>query len=110
MVKFIKGQTTGTVMLTMISGHNLRAADGGYYSDPYCIVEFHSTDGTARRYSSAVIKRTLAPEWGESFTVPVDEHTNTVRAVATGLIPSSIGASPPSRLDVPKVERAPGGA
>lgn len=53
--------------MTLLSGHDLRAADKGGKSDPFAIFTLNEE----RVYKSQVKKKTLDPEWDEVFVLSV---------------------------------------
>eukprot|EP00339_Tiarina_fusa_P004927 CAMPEP_0117026930 /NCGR_PEP_ID=MMETSP0472-20121206/19743_1 /TAXON_ID=693140 ORGANISM="Tiarina fusus, Strain LIS" /NCGR_SAMPLE_ID=MMETSP0472 /ASSEMBLY_ACC=CAM_ASM_000603 /LENGTH=482 /DNA_ID=CAMNT_0004734057 /DNA_START=39 /DNA_END=1487 /DNA_ORIENTATION=+ len=55
------------IAVRAIAGRNLVAADSNGFSDPYLII----TAGKEKR-KTQFIKKTLNPEWNESFNIPVN--------------------------------------
>lgn len=56
-----------TVQVTLIEARNLKAMDRGGTSDPYCRVRV----GSKQVFKTRHIKKTLQPDWNESFTTKV---------------------------------------
>jgi len=71
-----KGPSSGTLLIDVIAGRNLASKDNNGFSDPYCHIGFKDTAGGELKKGSykktKVIKKTLNPEWKESFEVPFD--------------------------------------
>merc|ERR1712216_844697 len=68
----------------VVGATDLISADISGKSDPYCIVEAVTKDGTTHFiYRTRVIKGSLNPEWGESFffQVPPDPNNEHIRTV-----------------------------
>ncbi|CDO75883.1 hypothetical protein BN946_scf184672.g16 [Trametes cinnabarina] len=59
----------GLVRVDLIDGHSIHAADRGGKSDPFVVFHLNGQ----RVYKSQTKKKTLNPEWNESFTVQVLE-------------------------------------
>ncbi|OSD05892.1 tricalbin [Trametes coccinea BRFM310] len=57
----------GLVRVDLIDGHSIHAADRGGKSDPFVVFHLNGQ----RVYKSQTKKKTLNPEWNESFTVQV---------------------------------------
>ncbi|KAI8070191.1 C2 domain-containing protein [Thamnidium elegans] len=59
-----------TFQVDLIEARNLKAMDRGNTSDPYCRVRVNNKVV----YKTQHIKKTLAPEWNESFAIKVKDH------------------------------------
>ncbi|KAJ2959951.1 hypothetical protein NUW54_g14457 [Trametes sanguinea] len=57
----------GLVRVDLIDGHSIHAADRGGKSDPFVVFHLNGQ----RVFKSQTKKKTLNPEWNESFTVQV---------------------------------------
>jgi Ca2+-dependent lipid-binding protein len=57
----------GALRVTLLSAHDLLAADRGGKSDPFAVF----TLSGERVYKSSTKKKTLNPEWNEDFSVSV---------------------------------------
>jgi Ca2+-dependent lipid-binding protein len=53
--------------VTLLTGHDLRAADRGGKSDPFALFTLNGE----RIYKSQIKKKTVNPEWHEVFTTSV---------------------------------------
>jgi len=65
----------GLLRVHLIEARNLKAADIGGTSDPYC--DFHIGDPKAKgskKKTSSIIDKTLNPFWNESFLFRVDQN------------------------------------
>jgi len=51
-----------TLHVDIVSARGIRALDKGKYSDPFCVLK-HGT----KKMKTTVKKKTLEPEWNESF-------------------------------------------
>ncbi|KAK9448882.1 C2 domain-containing protein [Limtongia smithiae] len=60
----------GILMITMVDGTSLPAADRRGKSDPYCVLELNGE----KVFKTKVIKKTLNPTWNESFQMPVSSR------------------------------------
>jgi len=58
--------TAGELKIEVIEARNLAPKDTNGTSDPYVTIKFGK-----KRYKTKVVKRTLNPHWGESFTIPI---------------------------------------
>ena len=60
--------------LTVLCGRNLKAADFHGTIDPFvCIVRMHvGSAGKANSQQTKVLKKTLHPQWNESFNFEID--------------------------------------
>lgn len=70
-----KGPTSGTLAIEVVAGRNLASKDSNGFSDPYCHVGFRDASGELKKGNykkTKVIKKTLNPEWKESFDIPFD--------------------------------------
>jgi hypothetical protein len=66
------------ITVTIVAGRNLPSADSNGLSDPYCIVSVSGRKNTKRQTS--VRKKTLSPEWRETFRLPiVDPQGDTLK-------------------------------
>lgn len=68
--KLLRAKYSGVVRVTFIEAHALKAADRGGTSDPYCMIPksfFCDTRGAVIK--TKVVKKTLDPEWKESFEI-----------------------------------------
>ena len=63
-----------TLKFNLDSASGLKKADAFGKSDPYCIVKVNGE----KQCTSKVVKKSLDPEWGESFTVQFNDIANTV--------------------------------
>ncbi|KAI9473518.1 MAG: C2 domain-containing protein [Benjaminiella poitrasii] len=59
------------IQVSLIEARNLKAMDRGGTSDPYCRVRV----GNKALYKTHHIKKTLSPDWNESFTTQVASST-----------------------------------
>lgn len=58
-----------SLIINIKNATNLKAADSNGFSDPYTKVEVNY--GTKKvSYKTKIIKKTLNPEWNETFVVP----------------------------------------
>lgn len=57
----------GNLTVNLIRANNLIAADRGGASDPYFVFKINGKEV----YKSEVIKKTLNPEYNETFVVPI---------------------------------------
>ncbi|KAI9511781.1 tricalbin [Russula earlei] len=57
----------GALRVTLLSGHDILAADRGGKSDPFAIFTLNGE----RVYKSSTKKKTLSPEWNEDFSISV---------------------------------------
>ncbi|KAK9727873.1 Tricalbin-2 [Basidiobolus ranarum] len=58
----------GTITIFVLEGSNLPAADSNGMSDPYIKIRW----GRKVVHKTKIIKKTLAPIWNESFTIPTN--------------------------------------
>jgi Ca2+-dependent lipid-binding protein len=71
------GLDQGIVRVDLIDGHDIRAVDRGGKSDPFVVFTLNGQ----KVYKSETKKKTLAPEWDESFEVTVVCDRPTTRFV-----------------------------
>ena len=57
----------GNVRVELLDGHGIRGVDRGGKSDPYVVFQLNGQ----KVYKSQTKKKTLNPEWNETFTVEV---------------------------------------
>mmetsp|Transcript_44626 Transcript_44626/g.112459 ORF Transcript_44626/g.112459 Transcript_44626/m.112459 type:complete len:909 (-) Transcript_44626:74-2800(-) len=57
-------------IVSVIGARGVKAADRGGTSDPYAIFKFESTVNKAVTFKTRVRKKTLDPEWLETFIIP----------------------------------------
>ena len=57
----------GAIRITLLTGHDIPAADRGGKSDPYAVFYLNKE----RVFKSSTKKKTVNPEWHEDFTVEV---------------------------------------
>lgn len=62
----------GTLRVSVVSGHKLCAADRGNKSDPYA--KFYVSTQQEHVYKTETIKKTLNPEWNESFECEISSR------------------------------------
>jgi len=65
----------GNLQIQLISARNLAVKDSNGFSDPYCILKLLDKNGSELKNSkkkSKVIKKTLNPEWKETFMYSCD--------------------------------------
>ncbi len=73
----------GDLQVTIVRGQDLRAADAGYYSDPYVMLELLGVgEQVLATYHSTVKARTLQPEWHENCMLTVTQEVVSLRASA----------------------------
>ncbi|KAI8080792.1 C2 domain-containing protein [Gilbertella persicaria] len=61
------GDENATIQVNLVEARNLKAMDRGGTSDPYCRVRV----GNKVLYKTRHLKKTLSPDWNESFTAKV---------------------------------------
>ena len=57
----------GAFRVTLLTGHDIAAADRGGKSDPFAVFNLNGE----RVFKSSIKKKTLNPEWHEDFTIEV---------------------------------------
>jgi len=75
----VSGETTSLVVsCSILEGRELKAADWGGKSDPYCIISYKNKAGKKKTHTTKVIKKTLNPVWENStFDISdIDELSN----------------------------------
>ncbi|CCG84874.1 protein of unknown function [Taphrina deformans PYCC 5710] len=66
----------GTIRVTVVSGNNLCAADRGNKSDPYA--KFYLSTQKDHVYKTETIKKTLNPQWNETFEQPISSRLDNI--------------------------------
>ncbi|KAI8372518.1 C2 domain-containing protein [Choanephora cucurbitarum] len=64
------GEENATIQVELLGARNLKAMDRGGTSDPYCRVRF----GNKVLHKTRHLKKTLSPEWNESFSAKVNSN------------------------------------
>lgn len=66
----------GTLQVTILNGRHLCAADKGNKSDPYA--KFYLDTSKEHVYKTETIKKTLNPDWNETFECPIASRIDNV--------------------------------
>jgi len=69
----------GTVTLDVIAGRSLASKDSNGLSDPYCEIYLLDENGKhdkKPKHKTKVIKKSLSPEWKETFTLETNSNTS----------------------------------
>lgn len=67
-----RGQPEGVLHVTAVEARNLAAMDKGGTSDPYVIIK---STFNKQSFKTAVVKKTIAPQWNQQFTFYTSEPT-----------------------------------
>lgn len=65
----------GTLRVELVDGNQIRGVDRGGKSDPYVVFTLNNQ----KVYKSQTKKKTLTPEWNETFAVQVVSICNRTR-------------------------------
>jgi len=60
----------GDLYIKLVNGRNLRAADIGGTSDPFCKLAL--SNNKKKEYKTPVIKKSLNPDWNFEITIPLE--------------------------------------
>lgn len=90
------------LVVTLVGGRNLPAADKGKCSDPYAKVTLMSkgkvVNGSSIGGKTKVITKSLEPTWGDSF--PIGDAPTARRILLDALVSSRGGAPPGGKAEL----------